>query len=58
MDWYEFFYESFKNAPRGKMLDWFGGALDYEDIMKLSTKELRFLYAERHILAVLSKSKR
>lgn len=53
MELFEFFYESLKDTPREKMLDWFSTSLDLTELKNLSTPELAFAYTERHVMAVI-----
>lgn len=43
----EFFYESYKNTPRDKLLEWMKDAPDIEDLRNLSQEELAVIYCER-----------
>lgn len=47
MDLYDFFYDSYKETPREKLLEFMDGASDMEELMKLPDDELRYAYAER-----------
>lgn len=56
LDLFEFFYNSLKETPREKMLEWFATAPDFSELEKLSTEELAFLYAERHTISVIQRN--
>jgi hypothetical protein len=43
----EFFYETYKNTPRERLLEWMKDAADIEDLGKLSQEELAVAYCER-----------
>jgi len=43
----KFFYESYQNTAREKLLDWMAGAADFEELSKLSQKDLAIAYCER-----------
>ena len=46
VDFYEFLFNSYKETPREKLLEFMNGAPDIEDLKKLPDDELRFVYAE------------
>jgi hypothetical protein len=43
----KFFYESYQHTAREKLLEWMRGAPDYEELSKLSQKDLAIVYCER-----------
>jgi len=43
----KFFYETYQHTERNKLLEWIKGVPDYEDLCKLSQKELAVVYCER-----------
>lgn len=43
----EFFYESYKNTPRDRLLEWMKDAPDIEDLRNLSQEDLAVVYCER-----------
>lgn len=47
LDLAKFFYETYQNTSREKLLEWMKGALDYESLCKLSQEELAIVYCER-----------
>lgn len=47
MDLYDFFYDSYKDTPREKLLEFMDGAPDIEELKELPEDELRYAYAER-----------
>jgi SEC-C motif len=47
VDWYDFFYGSYKDTPKPKLLEFFAGAPDYPQLEALNQAELARVYAER-----------
>ena len=56
LDLYAFIFESYKNTPREKILEWFANSRDFEELAKLSVEELRYAYAERTVIGVIHKN--
>jgi SEC-C motif len=54
----KFFYETYQHTPRDKLLEWIKGAPDYEDLCKLSQKDLAVAYCERIALTAEAESRR
>jgi len=46
MDLYEFFINSYKETPRGKLIELMNGAPDIKELKKLPDDELLYVYAE------------
>lgn len=51
LDLCDFFYETYKNSRREKLLDFLASSPDIEDLKKLSQKDLAITYSERCALA-------
>lgn len=47
IDLYEFFFNSYRETPREKLLEFLDGAPDIEELKKLPDDELLYVYAER-----------
>jgi hypothetical protein len=47
MELFDFFVYGCRNTPRERLLEFLAGAPDIEDLKKLSTEDLRLVYAER-----------
>jgi hypothetical protein len=43
----DFFYETYKNTPRDKLLEWMAGAPDIERLRTLPQKDLAIIICER-----------
>lgn len=56
LDLYAFIYESYKNAPREKILEWFAKSHDIDALSKLPIEELRYTYAERTVIGAIHKN--
>jgi hypothetical protein len=56
LDLYAFIYESCKNTPREKILEWFAKSPDIEALAKLPIEELRYSYAERTVIGAIHKN--
>ena len=54
MDWFLFFYNSYKETPRERIIEFFANSSDFECLKELSTEDLRLTFAERSALSVLS----
>jgi hypothetical protein len=50
VDWCDFFYETYKDTPRDKLLEWMAGASDIERLQTLSQEELAIIICERWAL--------
>jgi hypothetical protein len=51
----DFFYESHKDTPREKALEWLAGAFDYERLKTLSQKDLAVILCERWALGAMNR---
>jgi hypothetical protein len=51
----DFFYESHKDTPREKALEWLAGAPDYEHLKTLTQRDLAIILCERWALGTMSK---
>jgi len=51
----DFFYESYKDTPREKALEWLAGAPDYERLKTLTQKDLAITLCDRRALGTISK---
>ena len=47
LDWYDFFFQSYQNTPREKLLDFMKDAIDIEQLKSISQEELAKIYCER-----------
>jgi hypothetical protein len=47
LDWYDFFYGSYRNTPKDKLLEFMKDASDIERLNALSQEELAKTYCER-----------
>ena len=47
VDWCDFFYDSYKNTPKDRLLELLKGAVDIEVLKSLEQRELAILYSER-----------
>ncbi len=47
VDWCDFFYETYKNTPRDKLLEWMFGAPDIEQLRTLPQEDLAIIICER-----------
>ena len=47
VDWCDFFYETYKNTPRDKLLEWMAGAPDIEQLRTLPQEDLAIIICER-----------
>ena len=56
LDLYAFIYESYKNTPREKILEWFAKSPDIEALAKLPIEDLRYAYAERTVIGFIHKN--
>jgi len=52
-DLYAFIYESYKNTPREKILEWLAKSPDIETLAKLPIDELRYAYVERTVIGAI-----
>ncbi len=50
---FEFFYDSYKDAPRERILEFFAKSHDLEDLKKLPDDELRLVYCERSVYGTM-----
>lgn len=55
--WFEFFYENYKNTPRERLLEFLKSAHDFEHLSTLPDEELRLVFCERHVGAIMKSSK-
>jgi hypothetical protein len=51
----DFFYETYKDTPREKALEWLAGATDYESLETMSQKDLAVTLCERWAWSALNK---
>jgi hypothetical protein len=51
----DFFYESYKDTPREKALEWLAGAPDYERLKTLTQRDLAITLCERWAFGTISK---
>jgi SEC-C motif len=56
LDLYAFIYESYKNTPREKILEWLAKSPELEALAKLPNEELRYAYVERTVIGVIHKN--
>jgi len=47
VDWCDFFYESYKETPREKLLEWMSAAPDIERLRTLPQEDLAIIFCER-----------
>jgi hypothetical protein len=47
VDWCDFFYETYKDTPRDKLLEWMAGAPDIERLQTLPQEDLAIIICER-----------
>jgi SEC-C motif-containing protein len=47
VDWCDFFYETYKDTPRDKLLEWMSGAPDIEQLRTLPQEDLAIIICER-----------
>jgi hypothetical protein len=50
---FEFFYDSFKDAPRSRMLKFLSTAPDFDQLSELSTEDLLLVFCDRHVGAAM-----
>lgn len=55
---FEFFYENYKNTPRERMLEFLKSAHDFDSLSKLPDEELRLVFCDRHVGAVMQMSEK
>jgi hypothetical protein len=54
---FEFFHENHRNTTRERMLDFFKSSRDFDELAKLPNEELLLVSCERHVGAVMRRSK-
>jgi hypothetical protein len=47
VDWCDFFYQTYKDTPRDKLLEWLSGAPDIERLQTLPQEDLAIIISER-----------
>jgi len=52
MDLFDFFFDGYKNTPRGKLMELIGAA--QEDLTSMSDKDLREFLAERYAMHAIA----
>lgn len=57
LDWFDFFYESYKDTPKEKLIEWMKGAFDEGALKDMSQSELAKRYCEGMAWSVLKKRK-
>ena len=58
VDWYDFFYESYRHTSREKLLEFMADAPDHEHLLTLDQVELARIYCERLAAHVLHEAAR
>ena len=54
LELFDFFYESYKNTPKEKLLEWLANASDFVELKNLSQRELSEIYCERMVYGTMT----
>ena len=57
MELFDFFFESYRNTPKERLLELLGNAADLFELKKLSQKELSEIYCERLVYGAMTRTK-
>lgn len=56
VEWCDFFYRTYKNTSRDKVLEWLAGSPDLAELQKLSQEELAIILCERYGLRAFNRA--
>jgi hypothetical protein len=54
MQLYDFFFESYQNTPKERLLELLAGAADIDELTNLGQAELASIYAERCVYGAMA----
>ncbi len=58
LELFDFMYESYKNTPKEKLLEWMANAKDFAELKNLTQNELREIYCERCVYSTMANQER
>jgi len=58
MDLFDFMYESYRNTPKEKLLEFMSNAADISQLKELSQQELSEIYCERCVYSIMAQQKK
>ena len=58
LELFDFMYESYKNTPKEKLLEWMTNASDFTELNNLTQNELSEIYCERSVYSIVADQQR
>lgn len=58
LELFDFFYESYKNTPKDKLLEWMAGTRDFAELKNLAQSELSEIFCERNVYSTMARQQR